>query len=150
MVLKKKNVDYFSNTHPLSYPDGLDIEITRADILERAWFEAKQDFEREHTLPYIWDNPDKFNIYNHTNKLGNMFKSHRWTLDYKEDLDFIKAVYKEFDYRENFLFEDIIKLLDEKPNIKKLNEKYKGINWYRNVPNKLKTIDSSLYKPNEN
>ncbi len=142
-------VDYASNYHPPTFPDGLDIEIAREDILEKAWLHAKENHEREHTFPYIWDNPEKFNIYNHTNKLGNMFKSHRWTLDYKEDLDFIKAIYKEFDYSENFLFEDIIRLLKEKPKIKKINEKFNGVNWYRNVPNKLKTIDESLYKSNK-
>ena len=47
---------------------------------------------------------------------------------------------------ENFYFEDILELLNEKPYIKKINEKFNGINWYRNVPDKLKTIDETLYK----
>tara|TARA_B100000886_G_scaffold307078_1_gene239865 strand:+ start:15527 stop:16309 length:783 start_codon:yes stop_codon:yes gene_type:complete len=138
-------IEYASNYHPPTFPDGLDIEITRADVLEKAWFNAKQPHEREHTFPYIWDNPELFNIYNQTNKLGNMFKTHRWTLDYPEDLEFIKAIYKEFDFKELFLFKDILKLLNEKPFLKKINEKFNGVNWYRNVPEKLKTIDKSLY-----
>jgi len=139
-------IEYASNYHPPTFPDGLDIEISRSDILERAWHEAKQIHEREHTFPFIWDNPEKFNIYNHINKLGNMFKTHRWTLDYQDDLNFVKEVYKEFNFSEDFFFEDILKLLKEKPNLKKINEKYNGINWYRNVPDKLKTINKNLYK----
>jgi len=26
-------------------------------VLEIAWQEAKEDFQRKHTTPYIWDNP---------------------------------------------------------------------------------------------
>ena len=37
--------------------------------------------------------------------------THRWTLDYPEDLIFIKAVYKEFNYKEYFSFEEILNLL---------------------------------------
>lgn len=139
-------IEYASNYHPPTFPDGLDIEIIRSDVLERAWLEAKQPHEREHTSPYIWDNPEKFHIYNYVNKLGNMFKTHRWTLDYEEDLKFINAIYEEFSLQENFYFEDILKLLNEKPDIKKYNEKFNGVNWYRNVPDKLRTIDKTLYK----
>jgi len=38
----------------------------------------------------------------------------------EEDLKFINAIYQEFNLEENFLFEDILKLLKEKPNIKKI------------------------------
>tara|TARA_Y100000589_G_scaffold310841_1_gene329620 strand:- start:62 stop:850 length:789 start_codon:yes stop_codon:yes gene_type:complete len=146
VIQNSSSIEYASNYHPPTFPDGLDIEIARSDILERAWHEAKQSHEREHTFPYIWDNPEKFNLYNHINKLGNMFKTHRWTMDYQEDLDFVKQVYKEFNFSEDFFFEDILKLLKEKPNLKKINAKFNGINWYRNVPNKLKTINKNLYK----
>ncbi len=139
-------IEYASNYHPPTFPDGLDIEIARSDIIEKAWHEAKEKHEREHTFPYIWDNPEKFNIYNHINKLGNMFKSHRWTLDYQLDLKFVKEIYREFNFSEDFFFEDILNLLEEKPFIKKINEQYNGINWYRNVPDKLKTINKNLYK----
>ena len=146
VIQSSSSIEYASNYHPPTFPDGLDIEIARSDILERAWHEAKQSHEREHTFPFIWDNPEKFNLYNHINKLGNMFKTHRWTMDYQEDLNFVKEVYKEFNFSEDFFFEDILKLLKEKPNLKKINEKFNGINWYRNVPDKLKTINKNLYK----
>jgi len=141
VIQNSSSIEYASNYHPPTFPDGLDIEIARSDILERAWHEAKQSHEREHTFPYIWDNPEKFNLYNHINKLGNMFKTHRWTMDYQEDLDFVKQVYKEFNFSEDFFFEDILKLLKEKPNLKKINAKFNGINWYRNV---LKCVLRSL------
>ena len=146
-VIKSSSyIEYASNYHPPTFPDGLDIEVVKSSILEEAWLQAKDDHEREHTFPYIWDNPERFNIFNLTNKLGNMFQTHRWTLDYKEDLEFVKAIYNEFNEDEAFFFRDILEIIQKKPEISQLNANYNGINWYRNVPNKLKTIDKSLYK----
>jgi spore coat polysaccharide biosynthesis protein SpsF len=75
-----------------------------------------------------------------------MFMTHRWTLDYPEDLNFVKSVYKEFNYAEYFDFEEILNLLNKKPELSKLNSMYNGVNWYRNEKDNLKTIDPSLYK----
>ena len=151
-TIKSSNtIDYASNYHPPTFPDGLDVEVTTAAILEYAWFNAKEPHEREHTFPYIWDNPEKFNLFNLVNKKGNMFSTHRWTVDYPKDLEFVKAIYSKFDFKANFYFDEILKVLEENSYIKKINSQYNGINWYRNVPGKLRTVDKSLIKgSNEN
>ena len=138
--------DYVSNYHPPTFPDGLDVEGARFNILEKAWKLANKPYEREHTFPYIWDNPSKFKIKNFTNKKGNMFMTHRWTLDFPEDLNFVKSIYREFNYAEYFNFEEILNLLDKKPKLSKLNSMHNGVNWYRNEKDNLKTIDPSLYR----
>ena len=74
--------------------------------------------------------------------------THRWTIDYPEDMKFIKEVYKEFSYRDYFGFEEILDLLKTKPEISKINSKYNGINWYRNEKDNLKTISSTEYRSN--
>ncbi len=137
--------DYVSNYHPPTFPDGLDVEGSRFDVLENAWKNAKMPHEREHTFPFVWDNPLKFKIGNLENFKGNMFMTHRWTLDYPEDLQFIEQIYKYFDYSEEFNFYDILNLLKIKPMLSKINSKYNGVNWYRNEKKNLKTVDSSLY-----
>ena len=45
-------------------------------------------------------------------------------------------------YHKNPLFtiDDILKLLEEKSEIKMINEKYNGVNWYRHHLDELKTI----------
>ena len=50
---KNSNVDYFSNTNPATYPDGLDIEVMSFESIKRANNEADSDFDREHVTPYI-------------------------------------------------------------------------------------------------
>jgi len=144
----KHNFDFVSNLHPPSYPDGNDVEAMTMKSLEDAWQNAELPLEREHTTPFFWDNPDRFRIGNITLETGLDFSmTRRFTIDYEEDYDFIKTVYDEL-YSENGLFtlDDILNLLNSKPEIKKINEKYAGVNWYRNHLNELKTIDPGQTK----
>jgi len=134
--------DYVSNLHPPSYPDGNDVEVMSFETLENVWINAKKDFEREHTTPYIWENPDKFRIGNVFWETGLDYSmTHRFTIDYKEDYQFIKRVYDELYEKNNrFGLKNILLLLEKNPEIKKMNQMYAGVNWYRNHLNELKTI----------
>jgi len=79
--------DYCSNSLQRTYPRGLDTEVFSFDALSKAWNESKKDYEREHVTPYIIENPDKFKLLNVSNTID---LSHlRWTLDTKEDFEFI-------------------------------------------------------------
>lgn len=140
--------DYVSNLHPATYPDGNDVEIMHFSVLEKAWKEAEKDFEREHTTPYIWENPQIFRIGNVVWETGKDFSmSHRFTIDYPEDYQFIKEIYERL-YPNNpyFSLDDILNLLESEPEIKKINEKYNGVNWYRNHLDELKTISPNQTK----
>ena len=142
------NYDYVSNLHPQSYPDGNDVEIMSFNALKNTWQNAEKDFEREHTTPYIWENPDKFRIGNVVWETGLDYSmSHRFVVDYETDYNLIKQVYDElYPLNPNFTFQDILDLFLRKPEIKKINEEYCGVNWYRNYLNELKTITSEQTK----
>jgi spore coat polysaccharide biosynthesis protein SpsF len=140
--------DYVSNLHPATWPDGNDVEIMSFSALEKAWQEAAKDFEREHTTPYIWENPDKFRIGEVVWNTGkDLSTSHRWTLDYPEDFEFIRTVYENL-YPSNPLFSlnDILGLLDEKPAIAEINKTHTGEYWYRNHLDELKNVDDKWRK----
>jgi spore coat polysaccharide biosynthesis protein SpsF len=142
-IKNKDKYDYVSNLHPATYPDGNDVEIMSFEVLESAWKEAKKNFEREHTTPYVWENPDRFKIGNVEWETGLDYSTtHRWTIDYEEDYIFIKNVYEEL-YKKNpgFGLNDILNLLEEKPYIYDINSKYAGKYWYENHLNELKNID---------
>ncbi len=134
--------DYVSNLHPATYPDGNDVEIIAMNSLRFGWARARKYFEREHTTPFFWENPDRFRIGNveWETKLDYSM-THRWTLDYEEDYQFISKVYDEL-YPANPRFDlyDILSLLKRKPEIAEINRKYLGVNWYRHHLNELKTI----------
>ena len=134
--------DYVSNLHPATYPDGNDVEIMTMACLEKAWKEAARPMELEHTTPYIWENPELFCMGNTTweTKLDYSM-SHRFTIDYQEDFDFIKRVFEElYPTNDDFTCQDIIDLLNRKPEIYNINAMHAGVNWYRHHLNELKTI----------
>lgn len=144
--------DYVSNLHPATYPDGNDVEIMSLEALEKCRREVLRDFEREHTTPYIWENPDKFSIGNVVWETGLDYSmTHRWTIDYLEDYLFIKEVYEAL-YERNpaFGMNEILEYEKEHPGVKDINEKFNGVNWYRNHLGDLKTIKPEQTKVIEN
>jgi spore coat polysaccharide biosynthesis protein SpsF len=141
-------VDFVSNLHPATYPDGNDVEVMKFSVLETAWKEATLPMEREHTTPYIWERPERFKLLNVSWETGwNYSMSHRFTIDYPEDYQFISRVYDElFESNPTFGLNDILTLLHSKPEIFEINSKFAGVNWYRNHLGELKTIDASMTK----
>jgi spore coat polysaccharide biosynthesis protein SpsF len=119
------NCDYVSNTHPPTFPNGMDIEIFNFKSLKKSWQEAKLKSEREHVTPYIYKNPNLFKIGNIAYG-NNDFSYLRLTLDEKEDLFLIREIYKElYDKNPFFGLEDILELFKRKPELIKINQHIK-------------------------
>lgn len=136
-------VDFVSNLHPPTYPDGNDVEVMPLELLELALREATKTLEREHTTPFIWDQPERFRVQNVTWETGLDYSySHRFTIDYPEDYAFISAVYDELWAPEApFTLGQILALLEARPEIRALNQMHLGVNWYRNHPGELRTVE---------
>lgn len=141
--INHEEYDFVSDLHPATYPDGNDVEIMSFASLECAWKDAAKDYEREHTTPFIWEHQDVF-------KVGNVkweteldySTSHRWTIDYPEDYEFIRKIFEGlYSINPAFSLNDILNLLDRKPEIAKLNQKHLGKYWYENHLYELTNID---------
>jgi spore coat polysaccharide biosynthesis protein SpsF len=135
--------DYVSNLHPATWPDGNDVEVMPVAALERAGREAQRPHEREHTTPFLWDQPDRFRIGNVTWDSGlDLSMSHRFTVDYPEDIEFVEAVYDALCLRcgPHFGTGDILAFLKNRPDIFALNARYAGVNWYRHHLGDLRTV----------
>jgi spore coat polysaccharide biosynthesis protein SpsF len=135
--------DFVSNLHPATYPDGHDVEIIPRPVLETAWRDARKPFEREHTTPFVWDQPDCFRVGNVTWPSGrDLSMTHRMTVDYPEDYEFVRSVFDELydPDAEPFSLEDVLELLDVRPDIFRINAHLAGVNWYRNHLGELRTI----------
>ncbi|WP_118976210.1 cytidylyltransferase domain-containing protein [Taibaiella koreensis] len=143
-----RRYDYVSNLHPATWPDGNDVEVMTMDCLERAYKEAAHSWELEHTTPYIWEHPEHFRIGNLEWGTGlDLSMTHRFTIDYPEDYDFIVQVYKKlYPLRPSFSCNDILQLLEDRPRIYEINAGYAGVNWYRNHLDDLKTISAEQTK----
>jgi len=57
-IFKKNNgtVDYVGNTHPPTYPLGLDVEVFSFKALEKAWKETTDVYDKEHVTQYMLRN----------------------------------------------------------------------------------------------
>ena len=79
----KNDIDYFSNIDPVTYPDGLDIEVFSFKCLKRAFQDASSKYDREHVTTYI-RNSDAFikSSIQHSIDLSDQ----RWSVDEPEDL----------------------------------------------------------------
>jgi len=117
-------LDYVSNVHPPTYPDGLDTEVFSRAALERAWREASPDSrrDREHVTPYLWERrPERFRLANvrHGGDLSGL----RWTVDDARDLAFVRAVYGALapDGTRPFGMNDVLALLRSNPALVALN-----------------------------
>ena len=115
--------DYTTNAIQPSWPDGLDVEVMRAEILQRAFDEARLPSEREHVTPYIHKRPELFRVEHvkGDRDLSNL----RWTVDEAADLAFVSEVYAAL-YLKNPAFDtsDILVLLEQRPELAKLNGQF--------------------------
>jgi spore coat polysaccharide biosynthesis protein SpsF len=137
--------DYVSNLHPASYPDGNDVEVLPLSVLEQVDREARRPHEREHTTPFVWDQPNRFRLDNVSWDSGLDYSmSHRFTIDYLDDYRFVASVYQRL-YRPGAIFSlrDILDLLAREPDIFQLNRHLAGVNWYRHHLGELRTVTSA-------
>lgn len=146
LIYRWRDVDYVSNLHPATWPDGQDVEAMSLSALDTAWREARRPFEREHTTPFIWERPERFRVANVMNPSGEVLSmSHRWTIDYPEDYQLLGAIFDRL-YMPGRIFtvDDILRLLADRPDIAATNAHLAGVNWYRNHLDELRTVDSSM------
>ena len=115
--------DYTANAIQPTWPDGLDVEVIRAAVLQRAFDEARLPSEREHVTPYIHKHPEWFRI-EHV-KGDRDLSTLRWTVDEPADLAFVTEVYAAL-YQKNPAFDtaEILALIEQRPELAKLNGQF--------------------------
>jgi spore coat polysaccharide biosynthesis protein SpsF len=102
------------------YPDGLDAEAIAVSALEDAWAEARASDEREHVTLFLYRRPQRFRLarLQAPADLG----AERWTIDYPEDLEFVRAVYERLGPEASV--GDVLALLAREPALRALNARH--------------------------
>ena len=119
-----RKYDYIADGPQRSYPCGMGAEIFSFEALKQAHENAKSKPEREHVTPYIHRHPDLF-------RLGNISyiedqKDHRWTVDTPEDFQLVSKIIESlYPVKPDFSIKDILNLLKENPEWKKINSHVK-------------------------
>jgi spore coat polysaccharide biosynthesis protein SpsF len=123
----RSDVDYLSNTTPPTFPDGLDIEIIKTSAFKSLVGSKLTDLEREHVTLGFNSVSRKFIRDNFGNQSD--LSELRWTVDYPEDLDYLRNIATFLvGQEEYFTIEDILQIIDKHPEI--VNERG---NDYRNI-----------------
>jgi spore coat polysaccharide biosynthesis protein SpsF (cytidylyltransferase family) len=127
----QSDAEYVANVLEYTHPDGLDIEVFAAEALETAKEEATEPEDREHVTPYIREN-DRFDALNVENVI-DMETAYdfvddetilRWTVDYPEDMAFVRAVYDRLTRNGHWVFDQpsVLELLERDPSLRDINE----------------------------
>jgi spore coat polysaccharide biosynthesis protein SpsF len=116
---RQPGLDYACNVLPRrTFPRGLDTEVMRFDVLERAWREDTNPAWREHVTLYIQRNPDLFCIHGVINEVD--YSHMRWTVDTPEDLAFVRRIYDHFGH-DFFSWREVLAVLEQRPEWLEIN-----------------------------
>ena len=109
-TFQMNDVDYLSNTIHPTYPDGLDIEFVKTEAFERMLTITLSSTQREHVTMGLYQNSHLFKIHRHVNDID--LSANRWTVDYPDDLRFVREIYNFFKGQETiFTMDDIFKAI---------------------------------------
>ena len=110
-----------------TYPIGLDVEVCSFKALERAWREADQPHQREHVMPYLYEQEGRFKVLvvNHEPDYGNL----RWTVDTPDDLELLRQIYARFNERDDFTWLEVLSLFEREPELSNINSQVRHKNY---------------------
>lgn len=112
---------YISNIIERTFPRGFDFEIFTFNLLERAYLEATEDYEKEHVTPFIWQHPKKRGTKLMHLKATEDNSRFRITLDTDDDFKLIKKLILEHN-ADQLSGDEIIRVLKNNLELAKINE----------------------------
>lgn len=121
-TLREAGADFVANRLPppwrRTYPIGLDVEACTREALLVACRNAKERHQREHVMPYLYENSDRFETI--VLDLPEDLSNFRWTVDTPEDLDAARELAK-LAGPEPFGWKRILRIAKDNPWIGYLN-----------------------------
>lgn len=117
---RRVGADYAANNNPPTWPDGLDCEVVTMMALEAAAADATLPSQREHVTPFIRNNRKRFSVTTLTASLPGLSQE-RWTVDYPEDLKFLRAIVSRLKNGLTASYLDVLAVLDAEPELREIN-----------------------------
>ncbi len=123
---EKEDVDYIrlvtGENEKNAFPRGFDVEIAKFEALSQASKEATEKYEREHVMPYLYTNPNKFkNTLMHPSADASR-PNYRLCVDTPEDYKMLLGLYNNLgDDLIDIDYLSLIKFLDKHPELVALN-----------------------------
>lgn len=120
--LQEVDSEYYCNQEPFVLPDGMDIDVFKKNVLERAHLEAISKYDREHVTPYIKGIAKKAAPA----KFDQDFSKIRLTVDEPEDLLLAREIYSIVKNPETISYKEILRLMENDPTLTKMNSHIKS------------------------
>lgn len=110
----KSKVDYFTNTLPPTFPDGLDVEVIKVSALRKSYKMINDAYNYEHVTTFIRKSKlfSKQNI-KHTKDMSFL----RLTLDNHDDFDTLRNIFSSFSPNIYFNWKKVEQLYFQNPKI---------------------------------
>ena len=115
------DVDYVSNGHIRSFPDGMDCHVFSSKVLKKSFKVIKTGPEREHLGLSIRNNPKLFKKFTIIAPQSLYWPELGLTLDEMDDYKLLKKILNKFKNKHFFSCLDIINYLKKNKHLLKIN-----------------------------
>ncbi|MDB9915757.1 glycosyltransferase family protein [Alphaproteobacteria bacterium] len=116
-------VDYVSNAHVRSYPDGMDVQVFSVNLLEKSLNMTDDILDHEHVTLHIRNHPELFSHLNLVAPKKLWWPELGLTLDEKSDFELLKKIIEHFKDDLFFNCYEIIDFLRKNPRLLSINQK---------------------------
>ena len=122
-VFKENDVDYVSNAHVRSYPDGMDVQVFPLEVLKRSSVMTSDPLDHEHVTLHIRNNPEIFSRIHLVSPPETHWPELGLTLDEPNDYELLKKIISHFEKSKPFFScRDVVSLLRNKPEWVEINK----------------------------
>lgn len=119
----KGDADVVCNVQTLTWPQGIDVQVFAATALATVRDEITDPAVREHVSLYFYENPETYRIVELAAPIDQVRPGLRLQMDYAEDLDLIREVYRHLEPELGPVFgvPAILSLMDREPHLAAIN-----------------------------
>jgi len=122
-LFNASQVDYVSNGHIKSFPDGMDTQVFRLDTLKRSATMTSDALDHEHVTLHIRNHPEIFKSVHLVAPPELRWPELGLTLDEPKDYELLKMIIEYFEPNQTpFSCLDVIKLLRHRPDWVSINQ----------------------------
>ena len=119
---RQEPADFLYASNREGWPYGCAAELIAVSALERIRAATDHPLYLEHTIPYFFDHPGEFAIWKICSPAGLCRPELAFTVDYPEDMELVRSVFRELREEGDFFpLERVIRLMDEKPELREVN-----------------------------
>ena len=120
---KEQQDDFIFATHREGWPYGCAAELISLSSLKKIHPKTKDDLQREHTIPYFFENTTEFNITKLNSDRGMNRPDYFFSVDYKEDFELVSKIFKIFKDKGNyFSHKEFIEMVDDNTEMLSINK----------------------------